>query len=160
MGNKARGFTLLELMIVIAIIAFLSMISIPSFLRFLSKAKRTEAYMNLSSIYVAQKAYWAEHGTYSTQLWGKGSIGWRPEGYKQGGTGERFYYTYGFSSGAEGTHHFTGKLNTDAAHLGATKADQDGFVVAAAADLDGDGVADVLTVNQYNDIQLVQDDLI
>ena len=57
-----KGFTLIELMIVVAIIAFLSMVAVPSFMRFLAKSKRAEAYVNLHSIYAAQKAFWAENG--------------------------------------------------------------------------------------------------
>ena len=98
------GFSLIELMIVIAIVAFLAMIAVPSYTRYLAKAKRAEAYMQLSSIYAAQKAYWAENGKYSTQLSGQGGLGWRPEGYNGGGEGERFYYTYGFG-GSEGKMH-------------------------------------------------------
>ena len=65
---KRSGFTLIELMIVVAIIAFLAMVSVPTFTRFLAKAKRAEAYMNLSSIYAAEKSYWAEQGKYSDVL--------------------------------------------------------------------------------------------
>ncbi len=54
---KRYGFTLLELMVVVAIIAFLSMISIPSIMGIFSKAKRTESYMNLKSLYMAEKSY-------------------------------------------------------------------------------------------------------
>ena len=59
MKRFGRGFTLIELMIVVAIIAFLSIIAVPNFFKFLAKAKRSEAYMNLSSIYTAQKT--AQH---------------------------------------------------------------------------------------------------
>jgi prepilin-type N-terminal cleavage/methylation domain-containing protein len=159
MKFKAKGFTLIELMIVVAIVAFLSMVSVPSFLRFLSKAKRSEAYMNLGSLYIAQKGYWAEHGTYSQNLAGSNSIGWKPEGYSGGGASERFNYTYGFNNGAEGQQYFTGKLQTAASELGSTKADKSGFIIAAAGDIDGDGQADLLTVNEFNDIKLVNDDL-
>ena len=153
------GFTLVELMIVVAIVSFLSMISVPSFLRFLSKAKRSEAYMHLGSIYIAQKVYWAEHGRYASALTGPNSIGWRPDGYHGGGVGEQFNYTYGFNAGSEGTHYVTGKLNTPAAALGTTRADKDGFIIAAAGDIDGDGIPDVLTVNEHNNIKIVHDDL-
>src|SRR5580704_12315773 len=95
--NSKAGFSLIELMVVISIIAFLAMISVPSFTKYLAKAKRAEVYLQLSSLYAAQKAYWAEHGRYSTQLSGQGGIGWQPEGYTGGGSGEKFYYTYGFS---------------------------------------------------------------
>lgn len=156
---KRSGFTLIELMIVVSIIAFLAIISVPSFSRFLAKAKRAEAYMNLSSIYAAQKAYWAEHGKYSDVLDGQGGIGWKPEGYKGGGAQEKFYYTYGFSSGSEGKNYFTGKLNCSSNNLTLAKADDKGFIAVAAADIDGDGVQDILTVDENNNIQIIQDDL-
>lgn len=158
--TKSHGFTLIELMIVIAIIAFLSMISVPSVLKFLAKAKRTEAYVNLSSIYVAQKAYWAEHGKYSKQLGGEGGIGWQPEGYAGGGKKERFNYTYGFADGQEGQNYFTGKLETPASKLEGTKADDQTFIVGAVADIDGDGNVDYLTINERNEIKIVHDDLV
>ncbi len=157
--SKKNGFSLIELMIVIAIIAFLAMISVPSFMRFLAKAKRTEAYMNLSSIYAAQKAYWAQHGKYSDVLSGKNGIGWKPEGYKGGGEQENFYYTYGFAHGSEGQNHFTGKLKTASSYLSLAKADQNSFIVVAAGDIDGDGDQDILTVDENNTIRIVHDDL-
>lgn len=159
MKRDNQGFTIIELMIVVAIVGFLSMISIPSFLRFLSKAKRAEAYMNLGSLYVAQKAHWAEHGTYSSVLNGKDGVGWKPEGYISGGSQEKFNYTYGFNQGQEGQHFFTGKLSTPQTSLGTTKADKEGFVIAAAGDIDGDGMPDLLTVDQHNNIKIVIDDL-
>lgn len=155
----ASGFTLMELMIVVAIVAFLSMVSVPSFMRFLAKAKRTESYMNLGTLYVAQKSYWSEYGTYSTNLMGEGSIGWQPEGYSGGGSQEQFYYTYGFGSGQEGKNYFTGKLLASASDLKDTFADKQAFLAAAAGDIDGDGTVDILTVDQNNKIVVAQDDL-
>jgi prepilin-type N-terminal cleavage/methylation domain-containing protein len=156
---EKRGFTLIELMIVVAIIAFLAIVSVPSFMKFLAKAKRAEAYMNLSSIYAAQKAYWAENGKYSDVLAGDGGIGWKPEGYNGGGKGEKFYYTYGFGSGSEGRNYFTGKLQASSTHMNMAKADANGFVAVAVGDIDGDGKMDVLMVDENNNIQIVQDDL-
>src|SRR5579872_2339804 len=127
-----RGFTLIELMIVIAIIAFLAMVSVPTFTRFLAKAKRAEAYMNLHSICAAEKAYWAEHGKYTDVLFGSNGAGWKPEGYKGGGEGEGFYYTYGFGNGSEGRTYFTGKLKTPSSNLGRSNANDTGFVAVAA----------------------------
>lgn len=155
---KRNGFTLIELMIVVAIIAFLAMVSVPTFNKFLAKAKRAEAYMNLSSIYAAQKAHWAEHGTYSDVLNGQGGIGWKPEGYKGGGSNENFYYTYGFG-GAEGRNFFTGRLNTSSSNLGQATAGKDHFVAVAAGDIMGNGKADILTVDENNRITIVQDGL-
>ena len=153
------GYTLIELMIVIAIVAFLSMVAVPTFMTFLAKAKRVEAYMNLGSIYVAQKAYWAEHGKYTSALSGSGGVGWQPEGYSGGGPQERIYYTYGFNTGQEGINYFTGKLSALSSELRGTKADKDSFVAAAAGDIDGDDFTDIITVDQFNTIKIVQDDL-
>lgn len=143
-----KGFTLIELMIVVAIIAFLAMVSIPSFKRFLAKAKRTEAYMNLNALATAEKIYWAEHGTYSTDLT---ALGWKPEGQLQ--------YTYGFS-GSEGKNYSTGASKTASSHLSAGNATKDGFVAVAAGDIDGDGEPDIITINQDMNIVIVQDDLL
>jgi len=148
---KRCGFSLIELMVVIAIIAFLAMIAVPNFNRFLAKAKRAEAYMNLSALYAAEKAYFAEHGTYSDALIGENSIGWKPEG--------NYYYSYGFS-GATGKNNFIGKLGTAASHLHIGKAGKEGFVAVAAGDIDNDGTPDILTVDENNVITVVQDDLV
>lgn len=159
MRRIGSGFTLIELMIVVAIIAFLSIVAVPNFFKFLAKAKRSEAYMNLSAIHTAQKVYWAEHGHYSDELSGVNGIGWQPEGYKGGGAQEKYYYTYGFGSGSEGRNYFTGKLETSHTHMGMTKADKTGFVAAAAGDIDGDGKPDILVIDERGDIQIIQDDL-
>ena len=158
-GSKIGGFTLVELMIVVAIIAFLAVIAVPNFFKFLAKAKRSEAYMNLGSIYTAQKAHWAEHGQYSKNLSGPGGLGWKPEGYNGGGKNEKFYYTYGFGDGAEGTNYFTGKLETSHSNLGMTKADKNSFVVGAVGDIDGDGQPDVITIDHHGNIKIITDDL-
>jgi prepilin-type N-terminal cleavage/methylation domain-containing protein len=146
---KRSGFSLIELMVVVAIMAFLAMIAVPNFNRFLAKAKRAEAYMNLSSIYAAEKAYYAEHGTYSNILIGENSIGWKPEG--------KTYYSYGFA-GSEGRNNFVGKLG--ATDLSGSRADTTGFVAVAAGDIDGDGDVDIITVDENNNITIVHDDLV
>ncbi len=147
---KYNGFSLIELMVVVAIIAFLAMIAVPNFNRFLAKAKRAEAYMNLSSLYAAEKAYYAEHGIYSNVLCGEGGIGWKPEG--------KAYYTYGFA-GAEGKNYIVGTLGASGSSLQGSRADNKQFIIAAAADIDGDGDIDVITVDDNNNIIIVNDDL-
>jgi len=146
-----KGFSLIELMVVVAIVAFLAMIAVPNFNRFLAKAKRAEAYMNLSALYAAEKSYWAEHGKYTDVLIGEGGIGWKPEG--------NFNYTYGFA-GAEDKNNFIGKLKTSNAHLQSSRADNTGFVAVAVGDIDNDGTPDILTVDENNNIVIVQDDLL
>lgn len=139
-----KGFTLIELMIVVAIIAFLAMVAIPSFKQFLAKAKRTEAYMNLNALATAEKIYWAEHGTYSTDL---NVLGWKPEG--------KIQYSYGFSGG-QGTSSVTGALGTPVSGGSASK---DSFVAVAAGDIDGDGQPDIISIDQDMNVVIVKDDI-
>lgn len=148
--THTSGFTLIELMIVVAIIAFLSVIAMPSFTRFLAKAKRAEAYMNLNALYTAQKAHWAENSTYSTNLSGPDSIGWKPEG--------KHYYTYG-APGSTGKNNFVGALNTPSSALKDGFANKDKFMMIAAGDIDGDGEADILGIKETGEIVIIKDDL-
>ena len=59
-----RGFTLIEVMIVVAIIGILAAIAIPNFIKFQCRSKQSEAKTNLKSIYVGQVAYHGENDTY------------------------------------------------------------------------------------------------
>ena len=59
-----KGFTLIELMIVVAIIGILAAIAIPNFMRFQLKAKSSEGKVNIAAIRTAEESYLAEFGTY------------------------------------------------------------------------------------------------
>jgi len=62
--HKSKGFSLVELMIVVAIMAILAAIAIPSFMKFSMKAKTAEASQNLSGIRTAEESYRAEEDAY------------------------------------------------------------------------------------------------
>ena len=62
--KKAAGFTLVELVIVIAIVIVLSVVSVPIYRSYVDKAKMTEGYALLATILSAQKAYFSEHGRF------------------------------------------------------------------------------------------------
>lgn len=76
-GNNSKGFTLIELMIVVAIIGILAAIAIPNFLTYQCKARQSEAKTNLGGIRVSQEAYYAEYDTYTSVM---DNLGYRVKG--------------------------------------------------------------------------------
>jgi type IV pilus assembly protein PilA len=76
MKNK-KGFTLIELMIVVAIIGILAALAIPDFMKMLAKSKQSEAKSNLGAIFTGQVAYFGEQNTYGNMF---ELIAWAPEG--------------------------------------------------------------------------------
>src|SRR4030081_405439 len=71
-----RGFTLIELMIVVAIIGILAAIAIPNFIKFQARSKQSEAKANLKAIFTAQKAFFQEKDRFSSLT---GEVGFEPE---------------------------------------------------------------------------------
>ena len=129
--KKQLGFTLIELMIVIAIIGILAAIAIPNFQNYQLKSKSGEAKFILGSIKTTSEAYRSEYDTYvacsanpatipgvSKLPWINGngdfdSIGFSPLG--------KVYYSYSVIPGQSG-------ITTS-------------YIALAEADLDGDGGA-------------------
>lgn len=60
-----KGFSLVELIIVIAIIGVLTAIAIPGYVGYQKKATKTEAYTNLEALRLLQEQYHAEYGEYA-----------------------------------------------------------------------------------------------
>jgi type IV pilus assembly protein PilA len=81
-----RGFTLIELMIVVAIIGILAAIAIPNFIKFQAKSKQSEAKGNLKAVFTSQRSQYQEHDKYLTNV---GELGFSPE------RGNRYYYQLG-----------------------------------------------------------------
>lgn len=63
--KNEKGFTLIEVMIVVAIVGILAAIAIPQFDRFLARSKRTEAFSMLNAVQIMETAYYTDNDTYT-----------------------------------------------------------------------------------------------
>jgi prepilin-type N-terminal cleavage/methylation domain-containing protein len=61
---KQKGFTLIELMIVVAIIGILAAVAIPAFMDYMKKSKKTEASLQLNKIAKNSKVYYNTNASY------------------------------------------------------------------------------------------------
>ena len=91
--KNQEGFTLVELMVVVAIIGILSAVAIPNFKKYQSKSKQSEAKIALAALYSTEATSLADYDTYATCLT---SLGYE--------TPPRGYYLTGFAAahGASG----------------------------------------------------------
>src|SRR6059036_1008899 len=67
-ASDSKGFTLIELMIVIAIIAIIAAIAIPMFLNFLKRAKAVEGETAITEIKRLEEHYYADNLQYSNNI--------------------------------------------------------------------------------------------
>jgi len=147
-----KGFTLIELMIVVAIIGILAAIAIPNFLRYQAKSRQAEARTNLGASFVSEVAYFGENARY-------GSFG--EIGYALAGTSNRYTYRSPANGGAAGS---TGAAAIDMLPAGiggntpentvtpsaaqiAAAGIAASFTATATGNIDGDGTADEWHVN-------------
>jgi type IV pilus assembly protein PilA len=58
LNKKGKGFTLIELMIVVAIIGILAAVAIPAFLKYIKRSKTSEAALNIRKVYDGEIVYY------------------------------------------------------------------------------------------------------
>lgn len=74
--NIMKGFTLIEMMIVVAILGIVSAIAIPSYTEYVRKGKRTDAKVELLRIAQLQESYFVQNLSYAKDLTtGAGGLG-------------------------------------------------------------------------------------
>ncbi|QDV39678.1 type IV pilin protein [Tautonia plasticadhaerens] len=65
-SKPRRGFTLVELAVVVVIIGVLAAFGVPRFLQSVERSKAAEAFSYLSAVRTAQERYHAREGTYAS----------------------------------------------------------------------------------------------
>jgi prepilin-type N-terminal cleavage/methylation domain-containing protein len=84
--NKENGFSLIEMLIVIAIIGILAAVAIPGYLNYLNRGRQNNGVQALLEIKAAQEMYYALNDQYASSITGL-------EGYASAGSS--FYYNAG-----------------------------------------------------------------
>ena len=87
--KRQSGFTLVELMVVVAIIGLLSAVAIPNFQKYQARTKTTEGKLQLAAIYAAEASFYSEFTIYNNCL--------RDMGYDPSPERSSRYYTTGFT---------------------------------------------------------------
>jgi type IV pilus assembly protein PilA len=156
-----KGFTLIELMIVVAIIGILAAIAIPNFLTYQAKAKQTEAKVGLGAIFTSATAFFAENSFYQPT---NGAVGLS---YAPAGT-PLYQFTYGEVVGSGQVINAANAKMTLGACLGPTTvipphADTVpaalGFTAGARGNVDSDPTCDEWNMNDARNLSNPNNDV-
>ena len=134
MKTKLAAYTLTEILVVLVIIGILVLLALPNLMPLITKAKSTEAKMQLEHAHQLQKAYFYEHSKYSDNL---EEIGFTQEKLT--------------TDGADGKANY---------QLEAVNATATSFVVRAIAvvDFNGNGTYNVWEIDQDKNLRETQPD--
>lgn len=136
------GFSLIELMVVVAVIAIVAAIAIPNYLRYQAKSRQSEAKVNLSGIYVSEVTFFSEQSRYGT---------FQEISFEVASASNRYAYRL-TPGGAVGIDLLTPAIGADPGDnvvvpSGISPPPAPGFTATATANLDADATIDMWHVN-------------
>ena len=132
-----KGFTLVELMITVAILAVLAVIAIPMYQNYINRAKQSDAIIGLKAAQMAEAQYYSENNIYC------GTIEMLP-GFSDGTVNNAYRY----KKGKDYTYTLSASATTDPS--------APAFVIAATWVDTGKGINDRWTISN-DDIEPVAD---
>jgi type IV pilus assembly protein PilE len=132
--QKVKAYTLTEILVVLVIIGILVLLALPNLMPLITKAKTTEAKLQLEHLAKLQQGYFYEHSKYSSDL---SELGFIQDKLSSDGK--------------------DGKANYKVEIISATN---NGFTAkaTAVADFDGDGVYNVWQIDQTKTLKEVTPD--
>jgi len=133
-SKNNKGFTLIELMIVVVIIGILAALAIPRFMRSTTKSKQSEAKQLLKQIYTMQHAYRQEFNSYCLN------------GVTASNAAQTAFARLGVDIGLSARYAYV------------MVAAQNTFTCTATANLDDDATNDVWTIDDTGTLACTSDD--
>jgi len=140
--KNQKGFTLIELMIVVAIIGILAAIAIPNFRNYQMKAKTAEAKTNIGAIRTSQETYKAENDLFLACAVNGNAAGTTPAKVAWADNAGGTYTTIGYAPAGDIYYAYAVAVGADAAGNAAQE-----MAIDAMGDLDGDGVSAFFTMS-------------
>jgi len=137
-GNQ--GFTLIELMIVVAIIGILAAIAIPNFMTYQAKARQSEAKVGLGGIFTTATSYFAENGSFTA---GATNLGYAPAGSPK----YSFLYNGQINTGATDAACPAASWVVGSPAVAVPTGTTTGFTAGAIGNIDGDTTCDEWYIN-------------
>lgn len=128
-NSRVKAFTLTELMVVLVIIGILVLLAIPNLMPLISRAKSTEAQLQLKHIYTLEKNYFYMYSKYSNEL---NAIDYQQEKLTTEGEGGQANY-----------------------QIEIVEASSTGFKARATAvvDFDGDGIYNIWEIDENKNLK-------
>lgn len=141
-GPDQRGFTLIELMIVVAVLGLVAAIAVPNYIRYMAKSRQGEARVNLSAIFVSEITYFGEFSRFGA---------FNQTGWILAASTNRYAYRVGAGT-TVGTDLVPPSVGADPGDNTFVPADMSGapapgFTATATANLDRDVTIDMWHIN-------------